>query len=94
MELYPHRHFSSRLFFLIFLFRSFVKCLGLDQTIKQMAGDSVTEPEAHSGGNLAPVVSWGGGSAPSLPSVDNEGHLVFQHLCDLSTYFLYTDVVP
>ncbi|KAE9365680.1 S-adenosyl-L-methionine-dependent methyltransferase [Stipitochalara longipes BDJ] len=40
----------------------------------QMACDSVTEPEAHIGETLAPVASWGDGSAPSLPSVDNEGH--------------------
>ncbi len=58
-----------------------------------MAGDSVNEPEAHIGENLAPVVSWGGGSAPSPPSVDNEGHFVFQHLCDISANLLYTNVV-
>jgi len=44
--------------------------------MKQMAGDPVTEPEARIGETLVPVVSWGGGSAPSLPSVDNEGHFV------------------
>jgi hypothetical protein len=61
--------------------------------MKQMAGDSVTELEARIGETLAPVVSWGGGSAPSLPSVDNEGHLVRQHHCDISTNCLYTKVV-
>jgi hypothetical protein len=61
--------------------------------MKQMAGDSVTEPEAPIGETLAPVVSWGGGSAPSLPSVDNEGHFVRQHHCDISTNFFYTNTV-
>ena len=42
-----------------------------------MAGDSVAEPEARIGETLAPIVSWGGGSAPSVPSVDDEGHLVY-----------------
>jgi len=58
-----------------------------------MAGDSVIEPEARIGETLAPVVSWGGGSAPSLPSVDNEGHFVRQHCCDISANFWYTNAV-
>ena len=51
----------------------------------QTAGDSVHEPEARVGETLAPVVSWGGGSAPPVPSVDNEGHFVRQNRCDIST---------
>jgi hypothetical protein len=41
-----------------------------------MAGDSVIEREARVGEPLTPAVSWGAGSEPSVPSVDNEDRFV------------------
>lgn len=44
---------------------------------EQMPESTVSEADAQSGnptGNalLVPVVSWGGGSAPSVPSIDSD----------------------
>ena len=83
-ELHPHRQFSSQHFHAILLSLSVLGYFCLDQIVKQMADESVPDPAAHIGETLVPAVSWGDGSAPSVPSVDNEDHSVRQHQCDIS----------
>jgi hypothetical protein len=56
-----------------------------EQTVDAVlaAETQVTQPDEAA---LAPVTPWGNGSAPSLPSVDNEGGVSF-----LARIFSYYD---